>query len=93
MQPRLSDARTLTLEAGEVSVHDSMLLHGSERNRSTRRRAGIAAVYMPAECHFNRSIETEGAKFGGIKLDYSKRPLFVVKGSNQHSGNTLLRSP
>lgn len=83
----LSTAQTIELEPGEVSIHDSMLLHGSEPNRSDHRRAGVAAVYMPAECWFRRDIQTEGARKGGIKLDYSTRPLFVVKGSNQHPNN------
>mmetsp|Transcript_47841 Transcript_47841/g.136232 ORF Transcript_47841/g.136232 Transcript_47841/m.136232 type:complete len:283 (+) Transcript_47841:88-936(+) len=59
--PQRPKATMLELEPGQVSLHDSMLLHGSERNLSRRRRAGVAAVYMPAECHFNREVETEGA--------------------------------
>ena len=69
-----------------------MLLHGSERNRSARRRAGVALTYMPAECHFNRHVQTAGAIEGGIKLDFSKRPLLVVKGENQNPKNELVRS-
>lgn len=91
VEPLMPFARTLELEAGQVSLHDSMILHGSEQNASPRRRAGIAATYMPAECLFNRTVQTEGSKKGGIKLDYSTRPLFLVKGSNQHPGNTLVR--
>ena len=52
---------TLELDAGMLSLHDPMLLHGSERNRSARRRAGVALTYMPAECHFNRHVQTAGA--------------------------------
>jgi len=92
LAPEMPQARTLELLPGEVSLHDSMVLHGSGRNTSERRRAGIAAVYMPAECHFNREVETEGARKGGLKLDFSKRPLFVVRGSNQHPKNDLLRT-
>jgi len=91
VKPMESGARTLELEPGQVSIHDSMLLHGSLRNTSDRRRAGVAAAYMPAECFFNRHFETEGARKGGLKLDFSTRPLFVVKGSNQHPQNELVR--
>jgi len=90
--PAMPEAVTLELAPGQVSLHDSMIIHGSERNRSQRRRAGVAATYMPAECLFNREVETEGARKGGIKLDYTRRPLYVVRGRNQNPGNTLLRS-
>lgn len=92
VKPLLPEAKALELGPGQISFHDSMLLHGSRRNQSERRRAGVAAVYMPGECHFNRMVEPIGSKLGGLNLDFSKRPLFIVKGSNQHTGNTLLRN-
>jgi len=82
-----------TLDPGEVSFHDIMVVHGSERNRSSRRRAGVSAIYMPAECFFDRDMVTVGERKGGLKLDYKNRPLFVVRGDNQHPQNTLLRYP
>ena len=159
----LASATTLTLEAGQLSLHDAMVLHGSGPNTSARRhagtlkcvcmnvveaitpcstpgpapstsptpatcthtkhahahahahvvmfmfnscscvharprihhlpyvrRAGVAATFMPAECHFYRDRPTEGALKGGLQLDFSTRPLFVVKGRNQHPENELV---
>ena len=86
----LASARTLTLEPGQVSLHDAMVLHGSGPNTSSRRRAGVAATFMPAECHFYRDRPTEGALKGGLTLDFSSRPLFVVKGRNRHPDNELV---
>jgi non-haem Fe2+, alpha-ketoglutarate-dependent halogenase len=37
------------LRAGEVSIHSDLLLHGSEANRSARRRAGLTIRYTSAE--------------------------------------------
>ncbi len=37
------------LKAGEISIHSDLLLHGSEANRSTRRRAGLTVRYSSAE--------------------------------------------
>jgi non-heme Fe2+,alpha-ketoglutarate-dependent halogenase len=37
------------LKAGEISIHSDLLLHGSEANRSTRRRAGLTVRYTSAE--------------------------------------------
>jgi hypothetical protein len=37
----------LTLRAGEISLHHGMLIHGSNPNRSTRRRCGLTLRYIP----------------------------------------------
>jgi hypothetical protein len=53
---KLSDSRGISsgkgvvtsveLKAGEMSLHHSMVVHGSGVNRSSKRRAGIAATFM-----------------------------------------------
>ena len=42
-----SDADTLTLAAGEMSLHHVRLIHGSEPNPSDQRRIGFAIRYLP----------------------------------------------
>jgi hypothetical protein len=37
------------LGAGEISIHSDLLVHGSEANRSDRRRCGLTLRYCPAE--------------------------------------------
>lgn len=37
----------LPLKAGEISIHDGALIHGSLPNRSTRRRCGLTLRYIP----------------------------------------------
>jgi non-haem Fe2+, alpha-ketoglutarate-dependent halogenase len=43
------DARAVDLElrAGEISLHHGMLIHGSNPNRSSRRRCGLTLRYIP----------------------------------------------
>lgn len=36
------------LKAGQISIHHGMMAHGSRPNRSTRRRCGMAMIYVPA---------------------------------------------
>jgi non-heme Fe2+,alpha-ketoglutarate-dependent halogenase len=36
------------LEAGEISIHSDLLLHGSEANQSNRRRCGLTLRYCPS---------------------------------------------
>lgn len=38
------------LKAGQISIHTSTLLHGSEPNKSDRRRCGLALRYIPSSC-------------------------------------------
>lgn len=38
----------IELEAGDLSIHDSFIIHGSEANRSGRRRAGYTMRYANA---------------------------------------------
>ena len=38
-------AVSMPLQAGQMSLHDGMLLHGSHPNRSTRRRCGLAVRF------------------------------------------------
>jgi ectoine hydroxylase-related dioxygenase (phytanoyl-CoA dioxygenase family) len=50
----------LALQAGEMSLHHVGLVHGSEPNRSDRRRVGIAVRYMAP--HVKQTISaTDGA--------------------------------
>ena len=41
-------AEDLVLKAGEISLHDGALIHGSLPNRSDRRRCGLTLRYVPA---------------------------------------------
>jgi len=77
----------LELRAGSVSVHHCQLLHGSDANRSNRRRAGVALHYMAAGSLFNRSASRPGSEGFG----YGERPLFWVRGDALHPENTIVR--
>jgi ectoine hydroxylase-related dioxygenase (phytanoyl-CoA dioxygenase family) len=37
----------IELKAGEISLHHGLTVHGSQPNRSTRRRCGLAMIYIP----------------------------------------------
>ena len=43
----LRRAVDLEIEAGQISLHDGLTIHGSPPNRSTRRRCGLAMIYLP----------------------------------------------
>ncbi len=44
---QIRTATDLELRAGQMSIHDGTLIHGSLPNRSTRRRCGLTLRYVP----------------------------------------------
>ena len=65
----MAPAVDLELEPGQMSLHDVNLIHGSNRNTSPRRRAGVAYRYMPTTSHFDRQLfssDAAGGYVGGL---------------------------
>ena len=60
-------AGAIELEAGDLSIHDSYIIHGSDRNESDRRRAGLTLRYANAAT---------------VKVDLEKhgKPVYYVGG-------------
>ena len=79
------EARDVVLEAGQMSLHDVYLLHGSAANTSTRRRAGIALRYMPASSLFDREMTTPNTT-PGLKTAFATRPIWLLRGEDR-AGN------
>lgn len=76
----------IELQAGEVSLHDAYLVHGSNPNQSIRRRAGIAIRYMPGSSHFKRDLFTPSADVS-YTIDFSERPLWLLRGKDRTGRN------
>ena len=76
----LERAEVDALRAGEFSLHDVYLIHGSEPNRSTRRRAGFVIRYMPASSHYDREKARAGSNLVDTRL--ADRPLFLLRGED-----------
>ena len=57
------------LEAGAFSVHDAFLWHGSNPNRSDRRRCGITIKYIPTYVEIDRTfVSPSGFDWRGLQL-------------------------
>ena len=82
----LDAAADVALEAGQMSLHDAYLVHGSNANRSTRRRAGIAIRYMPGSSHFDRGLFTPSVDVN-YTIDFSTRPLWLLRGEDRTGRN------
>jgi hypothetical protein len=81
-----STAVDIQLQAGQMSLHDVYLIHGSNPNRSTRRRAGLAIRYMPGTSLFDRAAKAAGSN-AGYTVDFSTRPLWLLRGSDTTGQN------
>ncbi|MGA1599242.1 MAG: phytanoyl-CoA dioxygenase family protein [bacterium] len=84
---RLSEPVDLELAPGGFSLHDVHLVHGSNPNRSGKRRAGVALRYMPATSLFDRSLMPTGSGSGYL-VNFAERPLWLLSGRD-HAGNDL----
>ena len=77
------------LEAGQMSFHDVFLIHGSNANRSTRRRAGLAIRYMPATSLFDRHSSSDGIG-AGYAVYFSNRPIWLLRGEDKTGQNDFV---
>jgi hypothetical protein len=85
VDPSLFDpslARDDVLESGQFSLHDVFLIHGSNANRSNRRRAGYVIRYMPATSTFVRH-GGDTHRQGEVSFSMSKRPIWLLRGRDR----------
>lgn len=75
----LESAVDISLEAGQFSIHDVHLLHGSAPNTSPDRRAGLTYRYMPTISHFDHELAGEMTRTMGT-TDMSDRTLYLMRG-------------
>ena len=78
----------IILKPGQISIHDAKIIHGSEKNNSPYRRAGIVFRYMSSNSIFDRNVKNHEQKDGHI-VNYSKRPIWLIKGNKGQ--NTLVK--
>jgi len=88
--PRLDRAEFdyVELKAGQLSLHDVFLVHGSQPNTSGRRRAGFTVRYMPSTSVLRRDIEIP---FAGYPVNWKEKPLWLAKGRDVSGENDLTR--
>ena len=71
----------LELEAGQMSLHDVYLLHGSEANNSGKARRGMTMRFMPGTSVFDRSKAKQMHHDMGV-VDHSERTIFLMRGQD-----------
>jgi non-heme Fe2+,alpha-ketoglutarate-dependent halogenase len=61
----LGEPVAVELQAGEISIHSDLLLHGSEANQSARRRCGLTLRYCPADVRAGLGWNAKGVIVSG----------------------------
>ncbi len=76
----------LVLEAGQMSLHDVFLLHGSEANNSGRPRRGMTLRFMPGSSVFDRDEANRMHREMGV-VDHGDRTIFLMRGEDRTGRN------
>jgi ectoine hydroxylase-related dioxygenase (phytanoyl-CoA dioxygenase family) len=80
-----SKAVNVELEAGQLSLHDVRLIHGSLANTSGERRAALIMRYMPATSHYDRSLVKK--RRDNSPFNIFDQPLWLMRGTDQTGKN------
>jgi len=84
-----SEAVDITLEPGQISLHDVYLFHGSEPNRSDNSRRGMTLRYMPTTSVYRHDQSKNSLGTG--RLDLSQRTLYLMRGVDRTGRNDFSR--
>ena len=76
----------VALEAGQISLHDVYLFHGSEANTSDRPRRGMTLRLMPTTSHYDRAFARKLYEERG-DYDAAVRTLFLMRGTDRCGHN------
>ena len=81
-----AQAADLVLKAGQMSLHDVYLLHGSEPNVSPRPRRGMTLRFMPTTSVFDREVaEAQAREFS--QANHAQRTLYLMSGIDRSGRN------
>jgi ectoine hydroxylase-related dioxygenase (phytanoyl-CoA dioxygenase family) len=77
-----SDAVDLELDAGDISIHNPLIIHGSNANASDQWRVGLTLRYIPTSTWVNKenhkNILLRGEPDSAVDNKYSQRPVFIA---------------
>lgn len=81
-----SRAEPLILEAGQMSLHDIFLMHGSEANDSDQPRRGMTLRFMPTTSVYRRDLAAGGER-RAAQLAMAQRTLYLMRGTDRSGAN------
>ncbi|MGC1440523.1 MAG: phytanoyl-CoA dioxygenase family protein [Burkholderiaceae bacterium] len=85
----IDEAVDIVLKAGQISLHDVYLLHGSEANHSEHSRRGMTMRFMPTTSLFDRNLARQKSVELNI-TDHSSRPVYLMRGVDRSGQNEFV---
>ena len=82
-----ADAVDIVLKAGQFSLHDVFLVHGSEANTSGKPRRGMTLRFMPTTSVFDRELAVEQARAKDLLIGHEQRTLYLMRGGDRSGRN------
>ncbi len=79
----------LVLKAGQMSLHDIFLSHGSDPNRSDKPRRGMTLRYMPTTSKYDREVAALDAARRRL-IDHGDRTLYLMRGQDACGQNDFV---
>ena len=77
-----SQAVNIELNAGDISIHNPSIIHGSNANTSEKWRVGLTLRYIPTSTWVNKegheNILLRGEKTDGVANLYADRPRYAA---------------
>ena len=73
----------IALKAGQISLHDAFLVHGSASNRSDKARRGMTLRFMPTASVYRRDLASPVPG----RLSMTERSLFLMRGVDRSGQN------
>lgn len=86
------EAEDIVLRAGQISLHDVYLLHGSEANTSDKSRRGMTMRFMPTTSVFDRELAARKATEMNI-TNHAERPVYLMRGVDRSGKNQFVNVP
>jgi ectoine hydroxylase-related dioxygenase (phytanoyl-CoA dioxygenase family) len=80
-------AADIVLEAGQMSLHDVFLVHGSEPNMSAKPRRGLTLRFMPTSSVFDRELAVTQMRAKQLQANHAERTLYLMRGCDLSGRN------
>lgn len=88
-----TQAVDIELEAGQMLLFDSMLIHGGRANTGRRERSNFTIRYMPSTSWFDYDLMREHDYVRDPTTPpYSRKKIYLVRGVNRCARNDLRRN-
>jgi ectoine hydroxylase-related dioxygenase (phytanoyl-CoA dioxygenase family) len=74
-----NEAKDIEMQTSQMSLHEVYVIHGANKNTSTKRRTSVALLYMPGNSVFRRDLKQSDSQTG-VPVAFATTPIWLLKG-------------